>query len=97
VLGPDRLEFPDYAGNNMFNSLGNLELSPRAGLLFLDFERGGTLQLSGEARATWEPGRLARFPGARRVLEFQVAQVREVSGISPLRWRFLEPSRFNPS
>jgi predicted pyridoxine 5'-phosphate oxidase superfamily flavin-nucleotide-binding protein len=97
VLGPDRLEVPDYAGNNMFNSLGNLELSPRAGLLFLDFERGGTLQLSGEARATWEPERLALFPGARRVLEFHVAQVREVSGISPLRWRFLEPSRFNPS
>lgn len=97
VLGPERLEFPDYAGNNMFNSLGNLELSPRAGLLFLDFERGGTLQLTGEARATWEPERLARFPGARRVLEFHVAHVREVSGISPLRWRFLEPSRFNPS
>lgn len=46
---------------------------------------------------TWEPERLARFPGARRVVELHVAQVREVSGISPLRWRFLEPSRFNPS
>ncbi len=97
VLGPERLEFPDYAGNNMFNSLGNLELSPRAGLLFLDFERGGSLQLTGEARAAWEPERLARYPGARRVVEFHVAQVREVSGISPLRWRFLEPSRFNPT
>jgi predicted pyridoxine 5'-phosphate oxidase superfamily flavin-nucleotide-binding protein len=96
VLGPERLEFPDYADNNMFNSLGNLELSPRAGLLFLDFERGGTLQLTGEARATWEPARLARFPGARRVLEFHVAQVRELAGVSPLRWSLPDRSRFNP-
>ena len=34
------LEFPDYAGNNMFNTFGNLTVNASAGLLFVDFERG---------------------------------------------------------
>ncbi|MFP2927439.1 pyridoxamine 5'-phosphate oxidase family protein [Pyxidicoccus sp. 3LG] len=90
------LEFPDYAGNNMFNTLGNLALDARAGLLFIDFEGGGTLQLSGTARATWEPERLARHAGAKRVVDFQVEEVHELRGVTSLRWRFLDYSRFNP-
>ncbi|MCG8590527.1 MAG: pyridoxamine 5'-phosphate oxidase family protein, partial [Proteobacteria bacterium] len=46
---------PDYAGNNHFNTLGNLELDPRAGLLFVDFASGGVLQLSGRAEVVWDP------------------------------------------
>src|SRR5262249_33115503 len=49
VLDPARLSFPDYPGNNMFNTLGNLAVEPRAGLVFPDFETGNTLQLSGRA------------------------------------------------
>jgi len=43
----DRLWIPDYSGNNMYNTLGNLATNPSAGLLFVDFETGRTLQLSG--------------------------------------------------
>jgi predicted pyridoxine 5'-phosphate oxidase superfamily flavin-nucleotide-binding protein len=43
----DRLWSPDYAGNNMYNTLGNLSVNPTAGLLFIDFDTGDTLQLSG--------------------------------------------------
>jgi predicted pyridoxine 5'-phosphate oxidase superfamily flavin-nucleotide-binding protein len=97
VVDEGLLEFPDYPGNNMFNSLGNLELHPEAGLLFLDFEHGGTLHLSGKARASWEPGLVRTWPGARRVVSFQVEQVLDLTGASPLRWRFLQYSRFNPA
>jgi predicted pyridoxine 5'-phosphate oxidase superfamily flavin-nucleotide-binding protein len=45
----DRLTVPDYSGNSMFNTLGNLRLNPRAGLAFVDFERNRQLQLSGHA------------------------------------------------
>ena len=89
-------EFPDYAGNNMFNTLGNLALDARAGLLLIDFEGGGTLQLTGRARATWEPERLVRHAGAKRVVDFQVEEVRELRGVTSLRWRLLDSSRFNP-
>ena len=50
VLGENELVFPDYPGNGMFNTLGNLQADPRAGLQFVDFEKGDLLQLSGLAR-----------------------------------------------
>jgi uncharacterized protein len=58
----DQLSWPDYPGNNMFNSFGNLAIDPETALLFLDFTTGRTLQLTGTAEIEWgEPGRRARF------------------------------------
>ena len=91
------LEFPDYSGNTMFNTLGNIAVNPSAGLLFLDFEGGGTLQLTGEARIVWDTGRAARFAGAERVVEFRVQEAVELRGAVPLRWRFEGYSPFNPA
>ncbi|HTY32786.1 pyridoxamine 5'-phosphate oxidase family protein [Mycobacterium sp.] len=48
-----QLWWPDYPGNNMFNSLGNLSADPTAALLFLDFHAGIALQLSGTAAVRW--------------------------------------------
>src|SRR6185503_17409934 len=44
------LRIPDYPGNSMFNTFGNLLRDPRAGLLFADFEHGHVLRLTGRAR-----------------------------------------------
>jgi hypothetical protein len=53
-----QLWWPDYAGNNMFNSFGNLAIDPETALLFLDFTTGRTLQLTGTAQIEWgQPGR----------------------------------------
>ena len=49
MLDDHTLRVPDYAGNSMFNTLGNLHVNPRAGLLFVDFDRWRTLQLTGTA------------------------------------------------
>jgi hypothetical protein len=52
-----RLWWPDYWGNNMFNTLGNLDVDPTAALLFCDFATGRTLHLSGRAAVEWtRPG-----------------------------------------
>jgi predicted pyridoxine 5'-phosphate oxidase superfamily flavin-nucleotide-binding protein len=48
------LRWPDFPGNNMFNSLGNLAVDPAAALLFVDFLSGRTLQLSGAADVQWD-------------------------------------------
>jgi predicted pyridoxine 5'-phosphate oxidase superfamily flavin-nucleotide-binding protein len=40
VLNETKLIWPDYSGNGMFQTLGNLAIDPRAGLLFMDFESG---------------------------------------------------------
>lgn len=94
-LDEDTLAFPDYSGNNMFNTLGNIAANHKVGLLFVAFERGDTLQLSGEARVIWDPARAAEFAGARRVVEFRVGEV--VENTVPLRWRFAACSPFNPA
>jgi predicted pyridoxine 5'-phosphate oxidase superfamily flavin-nucleotide-binding protein len=54
VDGNRRLWWPDYRGNNMFNSLGNLAVDPEAALLFLDFRTGRTVQLSGTAAVEFD-------------------------------------------
>jgi predicted pyridoxine 5'-phosphate oxidase superfamily flavin-nucleotide-binding protein len=46
-LRGDGLWIPDYPGNSMFNTLGNLRLNPVAGLLFVDFAGSQSLQLTG--------------------------------------------------
>ena len=96
AAGEDVLVFPDYPGNNMFNTFGNLAVNPAAGLLFVDFERGVTLQLTGTADVLWESAQFAAFPGAERAVRFRVAEAIERRHASALRWRLVERSPFNP-
>ncbi|OPE46402.1 pyridoxamine 5'-phosphate oxidase, partial [Mycobacterium intermedium] len=66
---PDHLWWPDYPGNNMFNSFGNLAIDPTAALLFVDFRSGATLQLSGTATVRWDAGPVGEdTPTGRRVV-----------------------------
>jgi len=72
VESETRLVFPDYRGNNMFNTLGNIVSNPRTGLLFPDFQSGSALQLSGNARVLWNDPRMKQFEGAQRLVEFDI-------------------------
>jgi uncharacterized protein len=96
VLNDRKLLFPDYAGNNMFQTFGNLLINPNAGLLFIDFETGNILQLIGKAKVIWDADRLNELIGAERLVEFEIEQVLETKNASPLRWRFGEYSPANP-
>lgn len=96
VLNDHRLVWPDYAGNTMFQSLGNIAVNPQAGLLLIDFERGRTLQLTGRARILWDQERIAEFAGAERLVEFDIGEVVEIAGAHSLEWRFLDYSPENP-
>ena len=62
------LTIPDVAGNRFFNTLGNLTLEPRAGLLFADFNHGDLLYLATTAEIVWDGDELASFTGAERLL-----------------------------
>ncbi len=55
LLPDGRLWLPDYAGNNMYSTLGNLAADARAGLCFPDFQHGTQLQLSGRVELDWQP------------------------------------------
>jgi len=98
VTGDRTLSFPDYPGNNMFNTLGNLAGNPQAGLLFPDFESGDLIQLTGRARLVWDREAVAAHGGARHVVvEFEVDEVLETrAGGEAPRWVLVEALPFNP-
>jgi hypothetical protein len=86
VQSATHLVIPDYAGNNHYNTLGNLIVDPRAGLLFVDFEQGSMLQLTGRTSIDWDSQAISRFPGARRLVNFELEQAVELRAALPLRW-----------
>jgi uncharacterized protein len=86
VIDDRHLAFPDYAGNNHFNTIGNLVMDPSVGLLFVDFERGSLLQISGTASIDWESEEVAKRPGAQRLVNIEVEAVVRLDGVLPLRW-----------
>jgi uncharacterized protein len=66
VTGPSELAFPDYDGNGMFKSLGNLAENPHVGLLFIDMHgKPRRLRINGEARVSGEDPLLAQAVGAQ--------------------------------
>lgn len=81
-----RLVIPDYAGNNHFNTVGNLALDGRAGLLFVDFATGGLLHLTGRVTIDWDSPAVARHPGAQRLLIFELDEAVDRPAALPLRW-----------
>jgi predicted pyridoxine 5'-phosphate oxidase superfamily flavin-nucleotide-binding protein len=92
----NRLAWPDYGGNAMFNTLGNLHAHPFAGLLVPDFDRGGALVLVGRAAIDWDPRRAASLAGAERVVTMDVEAVVEQAGVLPVAFQLREYSPFNP-
>lgn len=96
VAGPNRLVWPDYTGNSFYMTLGNLELNPRCGLVFLDWARGHTLQLTGTGRIDWTRRHAEAVPGALRLVEFDVERVVRVDHASALRWELHAYSSNNP-
>jgi uncharacterized protein len=90
------LWWPDYPGNNMFNSLGNLLADDTAALLFIDFVTGETVQLSGHAHAEWRPpGGAGDDGGTGRRVRFRASVV--AGGELPrVRAARVEPYPRNP-
>lgn len=88
----DRLTVPDYVGNSLFNTLGNLQVWPQAGLLFIDWERGDVLQLAAAAELQFEGEALAAHPGAQGLLHLHVQHGWWRPGALPLAWTAPEPA-----
>jgi len=80
------LTVPDFMGNFFFNTLGNIAVNPRAGLLFIDFDSGDLLYLAGTADIIWDGPEVDAFKGAQRLLRFKVQSMKRVEASLPLRW-----------
>jgi len=90
IKDDDTLLFPDYRGNFLFNTLGNLFVNQRCGLLFLDFDSGDALYLAGRGEILWEwPRDDPAFHGAQRLVQFHVDDPVQIAGAVPFVWNFL--------
>ena len=82
-----RLLLPDYMGNFFFNTLGNLMLDPRAGLLFVDFDKGEQLHVAATAEILLDGPEVEAHWGAERLVRLQATAALRMRGGLPLRWR----------
>jgi predicted pyridoxine 5'-phosphate oxidase superfamily flavin-nucleotide-binding protein len=92
VISPNELCFPDYSGNLLFNTLGNLEVDARAGLLFIDFQSGRTLCIIGRARICWDVPESMRSAGAERLIFLDIQCVVNREHAFPLSFDFVSYS-----
>ncbi len=80
----------------MFTTLGNIAADPAAGLLFIDWENGTTVQLTGRATIAWDDDRIADWPRAKRLIDYDIETVIERRNAIPLRWELVEYSKVIP-
>lgn len=98
IIDDTCLQVPDYEGNNMFNTLGNLHSYPFAGLLLIDFQHQRLLQLTGSAEILWNlDDTQGASEGSKRFWQFHIRSWREYQPAVALSWEFLGYSPFNPA
>ncbi|MBF6591147.1 MAG: pyridoxamine 5'-phosphate oxidase family protein [Ktedonobacterales bacterium] len=87
VINARTLVFPDYDGNGMFRSLGNILVNPHVGMLFIDFEQPNRLRVNGTATLASDDPLLEAYPGAQLIV--RVTPMR----IFPNCPRYIHPMR----
>jgi len=96
IVDPTTIAFPNYDGNGMYLSMGNLLRNPHVGLLFIDFEHQRRLRLNGTARLDRDDPLIAAYPEAQFVVR---VHIREVFPNCPRyihKYQLAERSRFVP-
>ncbi len=97
VEDAETFRIPDYSGNRMFSTLGNLLVDPHYGMLVPDFQSGRMLQLTGTAKVTWSGADdQHRTRGTNRFVEFHVEEWRETTLPVQFTEQFLDYSPYNP-
>lgn len=80
VLDNHSFVLPDFRGNNVFNTIGNIVKNPNTGFLFIDFGTGDILTMTGMAHIIWDGPEVAAFEGAQRLIQFEAEEVRRIKG-----------------
>ncbi len=90
--GHSVLTVPDFVGNSLYNTLGNLLVNPACGLLFVDYADGGLLHLSGTGEVVWSGDEIAHYGGAQRLWRCRIQRSLWRPRALPLTWSQAEPA-----
>ena len=96
VVDEHTVAFPNFDGNGMYLTMGNVLVNPGVGLLFIDFEHGHRMRLNGIASIDANDPLMAEYPEAQFIVR---VRAREVFPNCPRyihRYRLVERSRFVP-
>lgn len=96
VVDEHTIAFPNYDGNGMYLSMGNVLVNPAVGMLFIDFERGHRMRLNGTASIDPNDPLMSSYPEAQFIVR---VRAREVFPNCPRyihRYALVERSRFVP-
>ena len=96
VLDPRTLAFPNYDGNGMYFSTGNILVNPSVGMLFIDFVHGHRMRLEGEASIDLDDPLLGGWPEAQFVVRVRATKVYPNCPRYIHRYELVRRSRFVP-
>ena len=102
ITGRQEIAWPDYDGNRMYRSLGNINRSPRVGLLFLRFDghrfdgSAARLRINGRARIDESPDATNDLPGAKRLVRVAVDHIFPNCPRYIPKMELVEPSVYTP-
>lgn len=75
VVDERTIAWPNYDGNGMYLSMGNLSKNPHVGLLFIDFQDPSRMRIQGEASIAMDDPLLAQWPEAQFIVRVKVREV----------------------
>lgn len=97
VTAPDLLVFPDYDGNGMFRSLGNLKANPHVGLLFIAMgEKPGRLRVNGTVEIAFDDPMLEGMAGGQLLVKVTPTDIFPNCPRYIPRLQMVEPSPYVP-
>jgi len=96
VSEPDEIVFPDYDGNGMFKSLGNIVVNPNVGLLFINFEKPRRLRVTGTASFSRDDPLLQHTVGAQLIVRMKARAIFPNCPRYIPTMQFVEPSKYAP-
>ena len=96
VMDEHTLAFPNYDGNGMYLSMGNVLKNPHVGLLFIDLEEGNRLRINGEATIDSRDPLMADYPEAQFIVRVRATHVFPNCPRYIHQYKLIERSKFVP-
>jgi len=96
VISSAEIIFPEYSGNRLYQSLGNLQINPKIGITFPDYESGDVLYITGTTTILVNADAAALLPGSNLAVKIKIQEARFVAGGLPFRGVRKVPSPYNP-
>jgi ferredoxin-NADP reductase/predicted pyridoxine 5'-phosphate oxidase superfamily flavin-nucleotide-binding protein len=96
VISSTEIIYPEYSGNRLYQSLGNLQLNPKVGITFPDYETGDVLYITGTAHILVDTDAANLLPGSNLAVKIIINESRFIQSGLPFRGTRHSPSPYNP-